>query len=49
MVIRPDGGLIPVGLHPVLQVIFTTLLVAVLILAGGFALLTLYKLFSGQE
>jgi hypothetical protein len=33
----------------VIEVVFATLLVAVLILAGGFALLTLYKLFSGQE
>jgi len=33
----------------VLEIVFTTLLVAVLVLAGGFALLTLYKLFSGQS
>jgi hypothetical protein len=32
----------------VLEVVFTTLLVAVALLAGGFAVLTLYKLFSGQ-
>jgi cytochrome c oxidase assembly protein Cox11 len=32
----------------VLEVVFTTLLVLVTLLAGAFAALTLYKLFSGQ-
>jgi hypothetical protein len=32
----------------VLEIVFTTLLVVVALLVVGFAVLTLYKLFSGQ-
>jgi hypothetical protein len=43
------GGRRPLDLRPVLEVVFTILLVAIVLLVGGVALFALYKLFSGQS